>query len=99
MAVTSLSWPAGRPWHRPEPRPGSAPSWTNRAVLPAGTRPSSSWTLTHSSGIKGSRRGLGQVRAPARSGDPEHPVFVDPDDGTNRGALAPLQPGEGAVEV
>src|SRR5919106_1119617 len=48
---------------------------------------------------EGLAAGVGQVRAPARSADPEHPVLVDPDDGPDRGSLAPLQPGEGAVEI
>src|ERR671918_1413414 len=47
--------------------PGSVPSWTKRAVLPAGTRPSSSWTLTQSSGMKRSWQASGRSgRQPAR---------------------------------
>jgi hypothetical protein len=43
--------------------------------------------------------GLGQVRAPVRATDPEHPVLVDPDDGPDRRALGSFEVGEGAVEV
>jgi hypothetical protein len=79
--------------------PGSVPSLTNRAVLPAGTRPSSSWTLSQSSGMKGLLERVRQVRAPARSGDPEHAVLVDPDDGADRGAVGRFEAAEGTIEV
>ena len=35
--------------------------------------------------------GIGQVRAPALAAGPEHAVLVDPDDGADRGALAPFE--------
>src|SRR5687768_5496240 len=43
--------------------------------------------------------GVGQVRAPARSGDPEHAVLVDLDDGADRGALASFEAGKSQIEV
>ena len=48
---------------------------------------------------EGLAAGVRQVRAPALAADAEHAVLVDPDDGPDRGALGPLQPGEGVVEV
>src|SRR5919106_1568540 len=43
--------------------------------------------------------GIGQVGSPARSGDPEHAVLVDPDDGADRGALGRFEAGESTLEV
>ena len=57
---------------------GSVPSWMNRAVLPSGTRPSSSRTLSQSSGMKGSLACVGQVWPPALySARAEHAVLVE----------------------
>ena len=68
-------------------------------MLPWGTRPSSSWTLSQSSGTKGSVQASGRSgRQPSRAGA-EHAVVVDADDGADPDALAPLQLGEGAIEI
>ena len=48
---------------------------------------------------EGLRAGVGQVRVPAFAAGAEYPVLVDPDDGADRGALAPLQLGEGAIQI
>jgi hypothetical protein len=68
-------------------------------VLPWGTRPSSSWTLSQRSGDEGPVAGIGPVWSPARSADPEHAVLVDPDDGADRGALGRFEAGESLFEV
>jgi hypothetical protein len=63
-------------------------------VLPCGARLSSSRTLSQSSGI-----GVRQIGMPARARRPKYRVVVDADDGADSDALAPLQLGEGAIEI
>jgi hypothetical protein len=48
---------------------------------------------------EGLAAGVGQIRASARSGDPEHAVLVDPDDGLDLRPFGAFEAGESPVEV
>ena len=68
-------------------------------MLPSGTRPSSSWTLIQRSGMKGSWQASGRFGRQPSWPVPKDAVLVDPDDGTDRGALGAFEVGESPVEV
>jgi hypothetical protein len=75
------------------------PSWTNRAVLPGGHAAEQLSDLEPQQRDEGLAAGVGQVRSPARDAGAEHPVFVDPDDGADRGALGAFKADEGVVKI
>ena len=68
-------------------------------MLPSGTRPSSSWTLSQSSGTKGSLQASGRSGCQPARVDPNTASWLMPTMRADPDALAPLQLGEGAVEV
>ena len=78
---------------------GSVPSWRNRAVLPSGTRPSSSWTLTQSSGTNGSLQASGRSGCQPSRVDPNTPSSLMPTMVRTADAFGSFEVGEGPVEI